>query len=211
MRVKSELLVEIPEDLSSATAAGIPTVYCTAYHALFNIARMANGESILIHSAAGGVGQAAIQLAKMIDAEIFATVGTEVKKSLIMELYDIPEDHIFSSRHKSFSQGIKRTARNQGVDVILNSIAGWGLRESWDCIAKFGRFVEIGRSDIYSHASLPMWPFSKCATFASEDLIIMAQEKAFLLGSILRAVIELLKEGKVTSERPRYTPSTHPC
>ena len=211
VRVKSELLVEIPEDLSFATAAGIPTVYCTAYHALFNIARMTEGETILIHSAAGGVGQAAIQLAKMIGAEIFATVGTEVKKSLIMELYDIPEDHIFSSRHKSFSQGIKRTTRNQGVDVILNSIAGWGLRESWDCIAKFGRFVEIGRSDIYSHASLPMWPFSKCATFASEDLTIMAQEKASLLGSILRAVIELLKEGKITSKHPRHTPSTHPC
>ena len=210
VRVKAELLVEIPDDLPFVTAAGIPTVYCTAYHALFNIARMTKGESILIHSAAGGVGQAAIQLAKIIGAKIFATVGTKEKKSLIMELYNIPEEHIFSSRNKSFAQGIQRMTRNQGVDVILNSIAGWGLRNSWECIAKFGRFVEIGKSDIYSHASLPMWPFSKCATFASGDLTIMAQEKAFQLGSILRAVIHLLEEGKITSKHSRYAPRSNP-
>ena len=203
VRVKIDLLVEIPDDISLAAAAGIPTIYCTAYHALFNVARMTKGETILIRSAAGGVGQAAIQLSKMVGAEIYATVGTKIKKALIMELYGIPEDHIFSSRNKSFAQGVQRMTKNRGVDVILNSIAGWGLRESWDCIGNFGRFVEIGKSDIYSHASLPMWPFSKCATFASGDLTIMAKDKPSLLGSILRAVIDLFRAGKITGKYSR--------
>ena len=93
--------------------------------------------------------------------------------------------------------------KNWVVNIILNSIAGWGLRESWDRIGNFGRFVEIGISDIYSHASLPMWPFSKCATFALGDLIIMAKDKPSLLGLILRAVIDLFRAGTITSKYSR--------
>ena len=86
MRVKIGLLVEIPNDISLAAAADISTIYCTAYHALFNIARMTKEEKIIIHSGAGGVGQTANQLSKVLGAESYATVGTKTKKALIMEL-----------------------------------------------------------------------------------------------------------------------------
>ncbi|KAL9125409.1 MAG: hypothetical protein Q9217_005385 [Psora testacea] len=204
VRTNADLLVEIPDDLTFSSAAGIPVAYCTAYHALFNIARMVKGESVLIHSASGGFGQAAIQLAQILGTEIFVTVGAEDKKSLIMELYDIPEDHIFSSRNNTFLQGIQRMTKYHGVDVILNSLAGEGLQSSWECIAKFGRFVEIGKTDIHSHNSLPMWPFSKCATFASGDLTLMVQERKSLLGSILKAVMDLFKDKRIATPYPQH-------
>jgi hypothetical protein len=98
----------LPDDMTFEVAASIPTIYCTSYHALYDCARLKRGESILIHAAAGGVGQSAIILAKHLGAEIFATVGSDEKKQLIMSQYDIPEDHIFDSRNLSFAKGIKR-------------------------------------------------------------------------------------------------------
>ncbi|KAI2601880.1 KR domain-containing protein [Hypoxylon sp. NC1633] len=100
----------------------------TAYHGLITMARLQKGEKVLIHSAAGSTGQMAIWLAKMVDAEIFATVGYESKKQLLIDEFDIPADHIFYSRDTSFSQGLKRMTN--GVNVVLNSLSGEGLRAS---------------------------------------------------------------------------------
>lgn len=95
-----------------------------------------------------GVGQAAIILAQHIGAEIFATVSTDAKKALLMDKYSIAEDHIFNSRDMQFAPGVMRMTDDRGVDVVLNSLAGESLRQSWQCIAKFGRFIEMGQKDI---------------------------------------------------------------
>jgi NADPH:quinone reductase-like Zn-dependent oxidoreductase len=97
-RSKEMLCQLIPEGLSFEEAASLPLIHSTVFQALIRIAHIRKGQSILIHSAAGGVGQAAIQVAKHYDAEIFLTVGSTDKKSLIMEVYGIPEDHILNSR-----------------------------------------------------------------------------------------------------------------
>ena len=96
---------KIPESMTFVTAAAIPVVFCTAYYSLHHLARLNAGESILIHAAAGGVGQAAIQLAQLIKAEVYATVGTDQKKQMLMDLYNIPSHRILSSRNTSFAQG----------------------------------------------------------------------------------------------------------
>ena len=114
----------IPDNITYEIAASIPIIYCTVYYSLYHVARLQKGEFILIHAAAGGVGQAAIILAKILGAEIFATVGTQEKKNLIIEQYGIPDDHIFYSRDLSFSKGIMRMTKGRGVDVVLNSLAG---------------------------------------------------------------------------------------
>ena len=197
-RCQGATAFKIPDDVSFEAAVSLPTVFCTTYYALYEIARMQSGETILIHCGAGGVDQAAIQLSKLLRADIYVTVGSEEKKHPIMDLYGITEDHIFYSRDNSFALAVKRTTRGRGVDVILNSIAGQGLRDTWDCIATFGRFIEIGKRDIYSHANLPIIPFSRNVVFASMDLKLIFCEKKDLLGKIMRTVRDLFVDGKIT-------------
>ena len=116
------------------------------------------------------MGQAAIQLAKHIGAEIFVTVGNTEKRRLIVDQYQIPEDHIFNSRDTTFAKGILRMTNGKGVDVVLNSLAGEALRKTWECIAMFGRFIEVGKKDILANNGLEMMPFLRNVTFASVNL-----------------------------------------
>jgi NADPH:quinone reductase-like Zn-dependent oxidoreductase len=148
VRNDESMYQHIPTTMSYATAASLPMIYCTAYQSIVEEARLEKGEKILIHAAAGGVGQASIMIAQHIGAEIFATVGSQEKKDHIMKTFGIPADHIFNSRDLSFVQGIRRATNDGGVDVILNSLAGEALRESWSCLAWFGRFIELGKKDI---------------------------------------------------------------
>ncbi|KFY87076.1 hypothetical protein V500_07196 [Pseudogymnoascus sp. VKM F-4518 (FW-2643)] len=159
MRNPGDTVVRIPDDMDFMTAAGFPIIYVTAYYALVHLARIQAGESVLIHAAAGGVGQAAIQVARRLGAEVYVTVGTGEKKAHIMELFGIPSERIFSSRDVSFEAGIKRVTGGRGVDVVLNSLAGESLRASWRCVAPFGRFVELGKRDIEAGGRLDMGPF----------------------------------------------------
>ena len=203
-RGSQDAVVKIPDDISFAVAASLPVIYATAYYGLYDLARIRRGESVLIHWGAGGVGQAAIQLAKLIGAEVFVTVGSIEKRDLVADKYGIPHDHIFSSRDLSFAQGIKRMTNSHGVDVVLNSMSGQGLRASWDCIAPFGRFIEIGKVDIYSAANLSMYPFKRNVMFASLDLVLIARTNTKLLKRILGGVMQLVYEKKITECNPLH-------
>ena len=201
-RVRAAMTQKIPNDMSYSQAAVLPVVFTTAYYALYDIARMRKGETILIHWGAGGVGQAAIQLAQLIGAKIFVTVGSTEKRNLMTQTFGIPHDHIFSSRDLTFAQGVMRMTNNRGVDVILNSMAGEGLRRSWECIAPFGRFVEIGKADIGASGKLPMFPFKKNVVFASVDLAFMVREDESMLAKTLASVIDLAREKKISCPTP---------
>lgn len=198
------LVTKIPDDLSFQHASSIPVTGVTTHYALVEFARLQEGESVLIHSAAGGVGQFAIQIAKGIGATIYVTVGTDEKKRFLIERYGIPEDHIFSSRNTSFAQGIMRLTGTKGVDVILNSLSGELLTVSWDCIASFGRFVEIGKKDIHSHASLPMFPFRKNVSFGAVDLDHMHIERPMVFRKSLIAVVKMLAEHRLQVASPLH-------
>ncbi|KAJ4354678.1 uncharacterized protein N0V89_006415 [Didymosphaeria variabile] len=173
VRTTMDRVTVIPDQMSFAQAASIPTAFCTAYFSLIQVARLQPNEKVLIHAASGGTGQAAIQVAQQVGAEIFATVGSLAKKQLLEEVYGIPESHIFYSRDTSFAERVMQATNNRGVDVVLNSLAGKQLQASWDTIAHFGRFVEIGRSDIDSRRTLPMYPFRKNASFTGVDLTLV--------------------------------------
>lgn len=192
----------IPANMSFETAASIPVVYCTAYYGLIDLGRLRQGEKVLIHAAAGGVGQAACQLAKRQGAEIFATVGSPEKKQFIMDTYGIPESHIFSSRDATFGVGIRDATSGHGVDVIINSLAGDLLRESWDCIAHFGRFIEIGKRDITSNTRLEMTKLEHNATFSSVDLTVLANEKPEWMAAIFADVMRLFEADVVKPIAP---------
>ena len=183
-------VAKIPSDMSFSTAAGLPVVFCTAYYGLVTLAHLQKGESVLIHSAAGGVGQAAVQIAKHLKANIFATVGTDEKKKLLVDLYGIPEDHIFSSRNTTFAKSL--IAMNGGVDVVLNSLSGEGLKASWSCVAPLGRFIELGKTDINSREGLSMAPFTRSVTFSSVDLGFIMDKSKPLMKRIMDSVMGLL-------------------
>lgn len=201
-RALIQCVIKIPDQMSHLEASALPVIFVTAWYALCDVARLLGGETILIHAGAGGTGQAAIQIAKYLGAEIFVTVGSDAKKKLLMDLYEIPEDHIFYSRDTSFAQGIMRMTSNRGADVVLNSLSGQGLVASWGCIAPFGRFIEIGKRDIHARAKLPMFQFDRNASFTAIDFGSIIKERPIIVQKCLRVVLTLVAEKKLQVPQP---------
>ena len=199
----SEYMCEkIPDDLSFADAASIPCIYTTVYYSLIDMARLQAGETILIHAAAGGLGQAAIILAKHLGAEIFVTVSTDAKKQFLIEKYGILEDHVFNSRDLTFSQGVTRMTNQKGVDVVLNSLSGEALRQSWLCVAPFGRFIEVGKRDITGNTGIDMSPFMNNIVFAGVNMLSIYRTNVKLFSRIIGDVLRLLTQGIIKPVYP---------
>jgi NADPH:quinone reductase-like Zn-dependent oxidoreductase len=191
-----ELVHPIPSHMTIEEAVACPTTYFTAYLSLIEGARLRKNEVILIHAASGGLGQAAIQIAQHIGAEVYATVGSAAKKELLIQRYGIPEDHIFSSRTLTFAQGIKRMTKGQGVDVVLNSLSGDALLQSFKAIGKFGRFVEVGKRDAYNNTGLEMSTFLQHVSFhfINLEIVALAEDRSRYI-DIGRGVWKLLDSG----------------
>jgi NADPH:quinone reductase-like Zn-dependent oxidoreductase len=190
-RGPARIFHKIPNHLSFETAASIPIAYATAYYSCHYIARLQKGETVLVHAASGGLGQAIIELCQLAGAEVYATVGTAEKKEFLIQHFNIPEDHIFFSRNGSFAKGVKRMTRGKGVDVIMNSLAGENLRLTWDCIAPWGRFVELGQRDIMINTRLEMQPFKRNATFSAFLLDDLVEQKPDVASKVFDDVIKL--------------------
>ncbi|KAF2728787.1 reducing type I polyketide synthase [Polyplosphaeria fusca] len=197
-RTKAALAVPLPASLDFSDGASFPINFGTAYRALVDVAHLETGQTVLIHSAAGGTGQAAVQIAKYLGADIFATVGSQEKKELLATKYGIPLERIYSSRDSSFLDGIKRQTKNCGIDVVLNSLSGELLEASWECVAAYGRFIEIGKKDIRERTKIDMSPFANNVTFASVDLEAMIRERPDATGKTLSRVMGLLLKGAIS-------------
>ncbi|KAI1760379.1 hypothetical protein GGR53DRAFT_509864 [Hypoxylon sp. FL1150] len=189
------LIHPIPESMPFSDATTIPVAFSTAFYGLVDCANLKPGQTVLIHAASGGLGQAAVQIAQHIGATIFATVGSEAKRRLLVEKYGIPETHIFSSRTLSFQAGIMRLTGGQGVDVVLNSLSGDALRASWRSVAKMGCFVEVGKTDIYQRSQLDMEVFDRNVRFASVDLIVLSKCRPAAAKGILERVFTHFETG----------------
>lgn len=201
-RQRRELVVRIPNNMSFVEAAALPCTSVIAYHGLVELARLQQAEKILIHSGAGGTGQSAIQIAQSIGAEIFTTVSSNKKKAFLMEQYGIPDHHIFHSRDTTFMAGVMRVTQGRGVDVVFNSLSDEKLTASWECMAPFGRFIEIGKKDIHGNSQLPMKQFAKNVSFHCLDLASMSVYRARDFGRSLRAVMELASQKVLCPSKP---------
>jgi NADPH:quinone reductase-like Zn-dependent oxidoreductase len=155
--------------MSFVDAATLPLVCLTSMYSLFDIGGLKKGQSVLIHSAAGGVGLSAIQLAQWAGAEIFVTVGTQEKRDFLHQNYGIPYDRMFSSRTTAFGAEVLAATGNRGIDVILNSLTGELLDESWRICADGGHMVEIGKKDIVDRNFLSMEPFDRNCSYRGVD------------------------------------------
>jgi len=156
----------VPDNWSLEDAATVPCVYATCYYALYMSGEMKRNHKVLIHSGTGGVGQAAIHLALHEGCEVFTTVGTQEKRNFIREKFpSISDDHIGISHDTSFEQLILQQTQGLGVNIILNSLAEEKLQASIRCLAKNGRFLEIGKFDLMSNNFLGMMVFLKEISF----------------------------------------------
>jgi hypothetical protein len=187
----------LPDNMSFAEAASMQVVFTTVYYSFVNVARLEPDQSVLVHYGSGGVGQAAIQLARHFGAEVFVTVGSEEKKRFIMDHFNVPESHILSSRAspRDLKRHLLRLTRNKGVNVVLNSASGEMLAESWDCVASFGFHIELGKTDIDKNTHISMAPFKRNVTFSSVDLVTIAKERPKVFYDVLDKTIALFAEG----------------
>ena len=204
VRCNTSCAIKISEHISFEVAAALTATSVTAYYALHVAARLRPGESVLIHSGAGGTGQAAIQVAQAIGAVIYTTVSSEEKKKLLVKCYNLSENHNFYSRDNSSARGIRKMTQNHGVDVVLNSLSGESLLASWECIAPFGRFIEIGKKDIYSHENLPMFSFANNVTFAAVDIAHFTRHRSKMIRDMLEEVMSLVMEQKLAPAQPLH-------
>jgi polyene macrolide polyketide synthase len=140
------LLAKLPEDWSFAQGAAMPVVYLTAYYGLVDLGKLQRGERLLLHGAAGGVGMAALQLAAHLGAEVFATAHPD-KWQTLREL-GVEESHIASSRDLEFRERFLAQTGGEGVDVVLDSLAGEFVDASLDVLPRGGRFLEMGKADV---------------------------------------------------------------
>lgn len=168
------------------------------------VANLQSEDSILIHSGAGGTGQMAIQIAQSVGSEVFVTVGSKEKQLLLMDVYRIPSDHIFYSRDSSFAQDIMQTTHGRGVDVILNSLSGESLVASWECMAPFGRFIELGKADIESNSKLPMSSFARNVSYSAVAVDYICAHRPDVLQKSLVAVLERIEKGKMRVASPLH-------
>ncbi len=151
-----------PESLSFVEAASLPAAFFTAYYSLVTVGRLQAKERVLIHAATGGVGMAAVKIAQWCGAEIFATAGSDQKREFLRSMGIA---HVMDSRAQDFVEQIADATQGNGVDVVLNSLAGESLKNSVKCLAPFGRFLEIGLRDIQADMPLGLKPFERSLSF----------------------------------------------
>ncbi|MBE2181076.1 MAG: SDR family NAD(P)-dependent oxidoreductase, partial [Chthoniobacterales bacterium] len=191
---RSACVVRRPDNITSAQAATMPVVFLTALYALREVGRIKTGDKVLIHSAAGGVGLAGVQIAKLLGAEVFATAGSEDKRRM---LADLGIKHVMDSRTLAFRDRIMEATSGRGVDLVLNSLAGEFLVQSVACLAPGGRFLEIGKRDIYENSNLGLGAFRANQSFSAIDMAQILQHDAETTRRLLKEIAELARTGKL--------------
>ncbi|MCW2598053.1 MAG: mycocerosic acid synthase, partial [Jatrophihabitans sp.] len=184
----------IPPELDPVAMAGVPVVFVTAWYALAHLARVSAGDKVLIHSAAGGTGLAAIAIARALGAEVFATAGSAEKRAY---LRGMGIEHVMDSRSLDFVEQTLTATDGAGVDVVLNSLSGPAIRAGLRTLRPFGRFIELGVRDILADAALGMAPLQHNITFSTVNLIEVQQERPELFGRMLDEVVGRFRTGQL--------------
>ena len=199
----ARLTAPLPAGLTDAQAAAVTTAHATAWHSLHDLARISATDKVLIHSGTGGVGQAAIAIAKAVGAQIFATAGSPERRKL---LHDMGIEYVYDSRSTEFADQIRRDTAGYGVDVVLNSLPGAAQSAGLDLLSFGGRFVEIGKRDIYGDTRLGLFPFRRNLTFYAVDLGLMSVTHPDEAHRLLRKVYEQTADGSLPMPESTHYP-----
>ncbi|KAK8144631.1 hypothetical protein G3M48_005561 [Beauveria asiatica] len=201
VQVTKERCHPLPASMSFEDAATLMGVYLTSMYCLFNLGGLQRGQSVLIHSAAGGIGISSIQLAQHQGAEIYVTVGTEEKRKFLHDSFGIPYERMFSSRNVEFASEINKATHGRGVDLILNSLTGDLLDESWRICADGGMMVEIGKKDVLDRNKLSMEPFDRNCSFRALDFSHKTITDG-LIADLMGQIFALYKRGHIKPIHP---------
>ncbi|MEL6677507.1 MAG: SDR family NAD(P)-dependent oxidoreductase, partial [Pseudomonadota bacterium] len=185
--VAANAVAPLPAGVALETAASIPTTFVTAHYGLVELARLEAGESVLIHGGAGGVGLAALQIAKARGATVYATAGTPARRALLTHL---GADGVFDSRGLAFEADIDAATGGAGVDVVLNSLAGEAVERSLACLAPFGRFIELGKRDYYANSRIGLRPFRQNLSYFGVDADQLLTQKPQMAVRVFRALLD---------------------
>ncbi|MBM7846683.1 type I polyketide synthase [Herpetosiphon giganteus] len=192
---KAMFVAPKPKSWSYDEAAAAPLVFMTVHYALNYLGRMESGERILIHSATGGTGLAAVQLAQKAGLTVFATAGSEEKRQFLTTL---GIEHIFDSRTLDFASLIRQATNNQGVDIVLNSLTGEAISTSLALLAPYGRFLELGIRDIAQNAQLGLQPFIRNLSYFGIALAKLMWERPKLFQRLFREVLAMADQGAIS-------------
>jgi polyketide synthase 5 len=199
----ANLAATLPDGLSEAHAAALTIATATAWYGLCEMARIGAGDKVLIHSGTGGVGQAAIAIARAAGAEIYATAGSEERRQI---LRDMGIEHVYDSRSTAFADQIRADTDGYGVDIVLNSLPGAAQRAGLELLASGGRFVEIGKRDIYGDSRLGLYPFRRNLSFYAVDLAQLADSHPQRVHTLLQKVYQLTADGELPLPTCKHYP-----
>ena len=182
-----DFVVKKPSHLSHTDAVSLPIVFATVYAGLIAKAQLKQGEVVLVHSAAGGIGQAAIQLAHFLGASVICTVGSNEKREYLQKTYGCTQ---FANSHSTeeWKADVLKLTNGRGVDVVLNSLKGDAIQAGLECLRTGGRFVEIGKVDILNHSKLDMNLLLRDLSFLSVQVDILMQSQTEKIQEYLQAV-----------------------
>jgi acyl transferase domain-containing protein/NADPH:quinone reductase-like Zn-dependent oxidoreductase/SAM-dependent methyltransferase/aryl carrier-like protein len=183
-----------PEQITFEEAATIPIAFLTAVYSLDHLGRSLPGERVLIHAASGGVGLAAIQVARRAGATVLATAGNPEKRQFLQAL---GVEHVMDSRSLAFADEVMAITGGRGVDVVLNSLAGAAIPKGLACLADYGRFLEIGKRDIYGNSRIGLKPFRKNLSFFAIDLDRAMRERPAVLAALFRRLMQDVRDGRL--------------
>jgi phthiocerol/phenolphthiocerol synthesis type-I polyketide synthase C len=192
---QAELTAPIPAGLEPDAAASIPIAYVTAWYALRDVARLRAGERVLIHSAATGTGLAAVHVARDAGAEVFATAGNEAKRAYLRSLGIA---HVMDSRSLDFAAQVRAATAGAGVDVVFNSLAGDAIPAGIALLRAGGRFLELGKRDVYANRPVGMRALRRNVSISVIDLASLAVDDPARTGSMLRSVLALVAAGRLS-------------
>jgi acyl transferase domain-containing protein/NADPH:quinone reductase-like Zn-dependent oxidoreductase/thioesterase domain-containing protein/NAD(P)-dependent dehydrogenase (short-subunit alcohol dehydrogenase family) len=190
--IPASCAIRKPAKLSFEAAAAFPVAFMTAWYALHRMGRIQRGESVLIHSAAGGVGLAAMQIAKLTDAEIYATAGSEEKRRYLRKL---GARQVFDSRSTAFAAEVRRATKGRGVDLVLNSLAGDAIAKGLSALAPGGRFLEIGKRDVYANTAIGLRHLRDNVSMHVIDLGRILAEAPGQVQELLNSLMKLFRSG----------------
>ena len=206
--VPASLVLPKPATLTLAQVACLPIAYLTAYYSLIELARLREGEWVLIPAGAGGVGLAAAQIALALGGRVIATASSPEKHSF---LHEWGVEHVLPSRSLDFAQGVLEITGGQGVDVVLNSLSGDYISKSLDVLAPYGRFIELGKRDIYEDRRVGLKAFRHNISYFAVDLAALIEEKPHLAASMFAAVMQAIETGRWKALPVRPFPATDPA
>lgn len=199
----ADVAVKLPAGLRDDQAAAVSTAAATAWYGLHELARIKPGDKVLIHSATGGVGQAAIAIARLARAEIYATAGTHERRELLRRM---GINNVYDSRSVAFAEQILEDTDGYGVDIVLNSLTGAAQRAGVELLAFGGRFIEIGKKDIYGDTRMGLFPFRRNLSFYGVDLALMCMTHPAQIRKLLNTVYEMTAEGVLPQPETTHYP-----